>query len=241
MRFFERVLGARFGARAGTGAGAASGAGTGTRSGQSEMLVSHATGLPAALLDAAVADTATAGTPGHDGPASLPEAPEVARAAGRRGRGLDRADIVIADQIAGKILGFWLQNRHQTLFPLTVNLRTVAPAAARTLARFAAASLLAGAAGDEGERTHLRDWLEGAGADAPTLAAFTDALADPAALSTLLHEVSASTGLPAYAYVAALVALGQRDVTAQLFLEYLAARLALPTTVVRSANRRYRR
>ena len=232
MKLLDRVLGARtFANRAGA------------RSGQSDALAAHATGIPVAVLGGAASGLgpAVVSLPGSALPASPDAADEVARAGGRRGRGLDRADIVIADQIAGKILGYWLQNRHQTLFPLTVNLRTIAPGAAETLARFAAASLLAGSAADKTERTRLDDWLAGAGADAPTLAAYREALDAPTALSTLLQEISGATGLAAYAYVAALVALGQRDVTAQFFLEYLASRLALPTTVVRSANRRYRR
>lgn len=71
-------------------------------------------------------------------------------------------------------------------------------------------------------------------------AALDAALASPPALSRVLDEVSAAN-MGAYAYVAALVALGTRDTAGELFLDYLATRLNLPTTVVRSANRRYRR
>jgi uncharacterized membrane protein YebE (DUF533 family) len=65
------------------------------------------------------------------------------------------------------------------------------------------------------------------------------ALEAPPPLSRLLHEVQQADAA-AYAYVVALAA-GGRDLASRLFLDYLAARLGLPASVVRSANRRYRR
>jgi uncharacterized membrane protein YebE (DUF533 family) len=42
-----------------------------------------------------------------------------------------------------------------------------------------------------------------------------------------------------YAYVAARIALDPHDPAGRLFLDYLAERLGLPITLVRSADRRY--
>ncbi len=172
-------------------------------------------------------------------PATLSAATEpAAPARSRRDRALGGASDVVLEVLAQKVLHAWLQNRHQTLFPLTVNLRAIPTNHAVVLAEMMAVAALAG--GGTGNAAAARAWFTQAGADADALAAFDRALADPPALSRVLAAVAADR-LAAYAYVAALVALDARDPASMHFLDFVAAKLALPTTVVRSANRRYRR
>ncbi len=223
------------------------------RDGAAPALEAAATGLPASRLDAAAgpaippADPRPGGRPAATAGSLAPSVPPQGGSA------------MLRDAVLAKVLHGWLQNRHQTLFPLSVNLATLDPAQRATLAGMVAVSLLAdgGHAGHDtpghantghaapgpapAEReTRARRWLAAAGADAATLDALDQALAAPPATSRLLDSVLAQ-GLAPYAYVAALVALDTRDAPGLHFLEYLAARLALPATLVRSANRRHRR
>ncbi|HJS87936.1 MAG TPA: DUF533 domain-containing protein, partial [Acetobacteraceae bacterium] len=148
---------------------------------------------------------------------------------------------VIAESLSEKVLHGWLQNRHQTLYPLTVNLRALQPSHAILLAQVTAVALLAGTEAPEAEDVEaVSSWLGTVGGDGATDAALRAALRAPPALSVLLHDVQ-QANLTAYAYVVALVAGVSRDPAGALFLDYLAARLGLPTNVARSANRRYRR
>ena len=161
---------------------------------------------------------------------------------GRRDRVLAGGQQLLIDSMAGKVLHGWLQNRHQTLFPLTVNLRTLTPAQAAALAAWMAVASLATRpeGGGEAANAGVREWLRSVDADGAALAALDAALADPPPLHRALAAV-ARDGLAAYAFVVALVAADGRELATAPFLDYVAARLALPTTVVRSAVRRYRR
>ncbi len=185
------------------------------------MLEAHATGVAAASL-APEADI-------------QPSAP-----AGRRQRSLALPREVLQESLAQKVLNAWLENRHQTLYPLTVNLRTLDAGCTALLARLMAAVMLAGArALEEGRVEAVMAWLGQVGGGDEVRRALSAALQAPEALSTLVHE-ALNNGMAAYAYVVALVATDPRDHAGQLFLNYLAARLALPPEVVRSADRRYR-
>ena len=156
---------------------------------------------------------------------------------GRRDRVLAGGQQVLLDSLAEKVLHGWMQNRHQTLFPLTVNLRSLRPEQAAALAEWAAVAASAtSTAGDAAARS----WLESAGADAGVLAQFAAAQANPPPLDWAVQAILRH-GLAPYAYVAALIATDMQDPAAAAFLDYVAARLALPATVVRSAQRRYRR
>ena len=164
--------------------------------------------------------------------------------ASRRERALGGGQDILLEVLGEKVLHGWLQNRHQTLFPLTVSLRTLEPAKADALARFLAVGLLAqGPVEDEAATKRVaaaRAWFAGAGASPAALASLDAALADPPALSRIMADITAA-GLAAYGYVAMLVALDARDPASAHLLDYVAARLGLPTTVVQSANRRYRK
>ncbi len=169
-------------------------------------------------------------------------AEHAANTSGRRDRALEAGDRVLLDGLAEKILHGWLQNRHQTLYPLTVNLRQLDPVQGVTLARWLAVSMLSNRppVDSADRRAATRAWFASVGADATLLAKLDGALAAPPALSDALAAI-ADHGLSAYAYVVALVALDPMAPDSLPFLDYVAARLALPTTVVRSATRRYRR
>lgn len=158
----------------------------------------------------------------------------------RRQRPLALPREILQESLAQKVLNAWLQNRHQTLYPLTVNLRTLDADRAALLARLMAVAMLAGPRPPDAERVEaVLAWLGTVGASGDVVQALRAALAAPVPLSTLLAEASAA-GITAYAYVVALVATDRRDPAGQIFLDYLAARLALPSEVVRSAGRRYR-
>lgn len=148
-------------------------------------------------------------------------------------------DTVIREALAQKILQGWLQNRHQTLFPLTVNLRRLEPEQVRLLLQAAAIALAAGGPVAPARVEHATAWLASVGASADQVSGFADALKDPPSLDRLMRDVQAAD-LGAYAYAMALAVVDQREAANQLFVEYLAARLGLPTNVVRSVNRRYR-
>lgn len=169
------------------------------------------------------------------------EAGAAAASRSRRQRELPTAGAEIAESLAAKLLHGWLQNRHQTLYPLTVNFRTLDAGQPALLAQIMAVSLLAGAAPPHATRVaEAAAWLDSVGADEGAREALRMAVQAPPPLSRLLLDVSRA-GVAAYAYVAALSGADQRDPSVRLFLDYLAARLALPPTVVRSAQRRYRR
>lgn len=166
--------------------------------------------------------------------------PDVVLPAVRRERALGGGDVILREVLAEKVLHGWMQNRYQVLFPLTVSLRTMQPGRAALLTSMMAAAALAGGGAIDGPMERGRVFLRAAGGDAEAVAAFEQALADPPALSTVVVGMM-EAGMGAYAYVAALVVLDARDAVGELFLQYLALRLGLPTAVVRSANRRYRR
>ena len=142
------------------------------------------------------------------------------------------------DGLAAKILHGWLQNRHQTLFPLTVNLRSLTREQAAVLAEWTAVAALATrpSNGDAQARAAAREWLGSVGADAAVIAVLDQALTAPPPLHRALAAM-AGHGLAAYAFVAALVAADPRDPATAPFLDYVAARLALPTTVISAARR----
>ena len=192
-------------------------------------------------------------TPQHDGQASVLEA-HAAEAQdalqpgdsltdtplSRRQRPLALPGEILTESLAEKVLNAWLQNRHQTLYPLTVNLRALDVGRRALLARMMAFTLHAGVRAPDGRRiaTSLA-WLEQAGGGEDVAQALRAARDAPDPLRVLLREIG-DAGLTAYAYVVSLAATDQRDEAGQLFLDYLAVRLALPANVVRSADRRYR-
>lgn len=158
-------------------------------------------------------------------------------AAGRRQRVLAPGLRQVAEAVGQKVLHGFLQNRHQTLMPLSVNLARLEPAEAAALARFAAVAALAG--GAEAAPGQVRAWLAASGAEAAHLAAYDGALAAPPPLDRALAAlVQPETAL--IAFVLALVAARGAGPAARVFADYVALHRALPAAAVRAAERRHR-
>jgi hypothetical protein len=158
----------------------------------------------------------------------------------RRDRTPTPGERQLAEAVAQKLLHGWLQNRHQTLMPLSVNLARLPAEDLGRVVRFAAVAASAGGDGTAPER--LSAWLASAGADAAALAAYEAALASPTALAPALAEVAAPERA-GIAYVLALVASrgGGAGEAGAAFAEYVARRLGLSAAAQRSAQRRYGR
>lgn len=155
-------------------------------------------------------------------PASLPAAPRA---------------LVLAS-LASKIAHSYLQNRHQTLVPLTMNFASLRPAERALLVEAMAAAMLADGVLAEGDLEQILASLRTLGGGDKEREVLETKLREPRPLSTLVAEVQAAN-LGALAYAASLMAVDRRHTVNQLYLEYLAARLALPSEVVVSLNRRY--
>jgi len=146
--------------------------------------------------------------------------------------------VLILASLGQKVLDGWSQNRQQTLFPLTVNLRTLAPDARNLILRAAAAA--ATATVPPTPREPIRAWLATVGAAEADLSRLDAALAAPEPLTPLLDALLAAN-LGPYAYAVSLAATDRHSPAGPLYLEYLAARLAVPANIVKSVNRRYAR
>lgn len=171
--------------------------------------------------------------------AELDEEENLDEAQRRRHRPVALPQTVIEESLAQKVLDAWLQNRQQTLYPLTLNFRSLEPAKIALLVRAMALAMLADGGVDPLEEAQAQRNLASLGADEATRSMMAAALADPPALSALLQEIEAAD-LGPHAYAASVIALNQRNAVNRLYLEYLAARLAIPTEMTSSLNRRYR-
>jgi len=191
------------------------------------------------------------GRPHPDGQAPVLEAPAAGlddsggqgaapAPSGSRPRSRLPADprVLILASLGQKILHGWSQNRQQTLFPLTVNLRTLAPDARDLILRATAAAMTATA--PPTPREPIRAWLASVGAAEADLARLNAALAAPEPLASLLDALLAAH-LGPYAYAVSLATTDRHSQAGPLYLEYLAARLAVPANIVKSVNRRYAR
>ncbi len=191
------------------------------------------------------------GRPHPDGQAPMLEAPAAGLDDGRaqgaapassasRQRSRLPADprVLILASLGQKVLDGWSQNRQQTLFPLTVNLRILAPDARNLILRAAAAA--ATATVPPTPREPIRAWLATVGAAEADLSRLDAALAAPEPLTPLLDALLAAH-LGPYAYAVSLAATDRHSPAGPLYLEYLAARLAVPANIVKSVNRRYAR
>jgi uncharacterized membrane protein YebE (DUF533 family) len=188
----------------------------------------------------------------HDGAAPALEAaatgvpphllqPETTPPVDRRRGTFEPTQKAVFQAVGTKVLLGWLQNRHQTLLPLTVNFRVLDENDAELLAEAMAAAMLAMSGATDASREPAEAFLRASGASGSTLELFRQALANPQPLVRLFDRLRASHGLGPLAYILMVVANDGRDPANVLFLQWAAARLELPTTVVRSVERRYRR
>ncbi|MGG5818964.1 DUF533 domain-containing protein [Falsiroseomonas sp. HW251] len=139
------------------------------------------------------------------------------------------ADRVLHAAIATKLLHAWAQNRQQVLAPLTLDLsRMESGPRALLLGMVAAAQAVGGKDGDRLRGALRRMRAEGA------------AIPGPPDLFPLLHEIEAAA-LGAQAYAAAALLLDRRVAAERAFLDWIAARFALPASAVAALARRYGR
>ncbi|MEH3145776.1 MAG: DUF533 domain-containing protein [Methylobacterium frigidaeris] len=166
------------------------------------------------------------------------EDPAPARAS-RRERRADHAEAIVLDALSQKVLRAWLQNRNQTLVPLTLNLRTLDPEGRSLVVRAMAAALAAAGQEDAAAEAGAGDVLARIGAGGAERDLLAATRGEEPGLGGLLDAVRARD-LGPYAYAASLMVLDQRRRVSQLYLDFLASRLALPEDLVSSLHRRYR-
>ena len=154
-------------------------------------------------------------------------------------RCLPPPDRQLLEGLSAKVLAGWIQNRHQTLYPLAMNFRSLPPGVVPLLLAMAAVALRIQGEPGEAELERVRAWFATAGGGSEHERMFAEALAHPRPLHDLLGEV-ATVRLGPQAYAVALAVLDQRPQVNRLFLDYLAARLAIPSDVARSLAQRYR-
>ena len=173
---------------------------------------------------------------GHD------PVPELPAAISRRDRAANAGSAMLMESLAQKVMHGWLQNRHQTLVPLTLNLRVLAEPQGAVVAGAAAGLLLAGRPREDAMAAapKLRAWLDDLGADSASLAAFDRALSAPPPLDQIM-ERTLELGVPVYTYMTGLTASDPRYPASGLLCDALQARFELPIAVARSVARRYRR
>jgi len=156
-----------------------------------------------------------------------PEAPAIAPQIPPRRVRPAPSQRVLQEQVASKLLHGWLQNRHQTLFPLALNLRNLPPPRRLLLARWmAATAAMTGAAPPDAALVSV------GGGDAEK-AALAEAVSP---LPGLLLDIRQAE-LGPHAYTAALLAAAPGRV-GQAWLDYLAAALGLPLDVISDLRRR---
>lgn len=160
-----------------------------------------------------------------------------ADAVDRRHRNIPPGRRQILEVVGQKVIHGFLQNRHQTLMPLSVNLARLTGADGTALARFAA--VVARSSGPTVVHDPIRAWLAAAGADAGILATFEAALRTPPPLDRALADLMGpETGL--IGFILCLIAARETGPPGWAFADYLALHRGLPTTAVRAAERRYR-
>jgi uncharacterized membrane protein YebE (DUF533 family) len=191
---------------------------TRNRDGQSHALQQDALGGPA---EAEFAEAPTAPSP-------------------RRRRTGPQPQRIVEEALSQKALHAWLQNRHQTLFPLTLNLRSLDAAGRELLVHIMVAAAEADGEVDQDEQDRILQALDATGGGETERRLLPEALRQPSPLAQLLRQAQ-DTHLGAHAYAASLLALDQHSRVNQAYLDYLAARLGLPAEVTNSLNRRYRR
>lgn len=157
----------------------------------------------------------------------------------RHGRPVEDPRTLILDALAQKTLDAWLQNRHQTLYPLTLNLQRLEPQKAELVLGAMALAMNSGEGVAPERLERVRTWLGAVGATPELQDRLAPLVDDPPALRPTLQALQ-QADLSAYAYASALMSTDPQDAAAESFAAYLAIRLALPPTVVRSLQRRYR-
>jgi hypothetical protein len=158
-------------------------------------------------------------------------------AVSRRNREIAPGRRQISEAIGQKVLHGFLQNRHQTLIPLSINLARITDVERAAIARFAAVAVRAGNA--DAALEPVRACLIGFAADVGMLATFEAALQSPPPLDAALSAL-ADPEVALVAFILCLVAARGAGPAAWAFADYVALHQGLPTAAVRAAERRYR-
>jgi uncharacterized membrane protein YebE (DUF533 family) len=183
-----------------------------------------------ALLDRLLGRNAA---PSPDAP---PDQPPVA---GEPDGGPEPAETALRAELAQKVLHAWAQNQQQVLVPLSLNLARLEPGPRALLVQAMATALTACRATAAPDRLRLSSALGRIGG-AGEAAAAEAALDHPPNLLELVAVIERD-GLGAHAYAAAALVLNQRVTVERAFLEWLAARFALPPSLTANLARHYRR
>lgn len=157
----------------------------------------------------------------------------------RRDRSAAPAEAVLRETIAQKVLHAWAQNRQQVLVPLTVNLSRLEPASRALVVQAMAAAAMAGGRVTQEGRDRLTAALRRTGGGPEELALAERALTQPMPMAELLAALETAR-LGAHAFAASLLVADRREAVERAWLDYLAARFALPTEVTVGLGRRYR-
>ena len=152
-------------------------------------------------------------------------------------RAIPQPETVIQAALAQKLLHGWMQNRHQTLFPLVLNLRNLSAGEKTLIVAAMALALQAGeSAGLAAGRAEA--WLLSVGGDDQDVAALARSRTAPCRIDEVTAAIRVA-GLAAQAYAAAVGTLSRRLTVNRRLHDYLAAKLGLADEVARGMNRRY--
>ncbi len=144
------------------------------------------------------------------------------------------------DTLAQKVLHGWVQNRNQTLHPLTLNFMALDSLQSGLLLEMVALALAAGGDVGEAQLRRAAAAIEAANGGTSLSARLPALLANPRPLQVVFDALR-DANLTGSAYAITMAAVDQRGLTNRAFAAYLASRLAIPETISRSIGRRYRR
>ena len=152
-------------------------------------------------------------------------------------RPIQPPESIIRSSLAQKLLHGWMQNRHQTLYPLVLTLRNMTEVERCLIVGAMAFALQAGESDEHGGQ-RAETWLRSVGGGTEEVAALAEARLAACPVDRFVAEVR-NAGQGPQAYAAAVGALGRRGIANRRFHEYFAARLGIADEVARSLNRRY--
>jgi uncharacterized membrane protein YebE (DUF533 family) len=163
--------------------------------------------------------------------------PDPGGAADRAEDGEPEFDPGIVGVLAQKVLNAWLRNRHQLLFPFTVDLRRLDVRETELVIHAMIAAALADGSMDGKERTRMEAALDLTGGSGASI--LDDVLQHPRSLNEIVAEAQ-DAKTAALIYAATLLVVDRSRPVNRYYLKYLAARLQLPDELVGSLRQRYR-
>ena len=141
--------------------------------------------------------------------------------------------------VAEKLLGDWLRNRYQLLFPFALNLRQLEGGQPELLIHAMLAAAQADGSFDGREHERIEGVLAQMNPRQGDERLLKQAAENPRPLNEILRQVQ-EVRTAALIYAASLMAIDQRKPTNRYYLKYLASRLQLSEELVGSLEQRYR-